>query len=185
MIYRSFSASGAFSVSILLSSLKKILIFLYLSLSCCVWCLCIFKAWTELIGIVYPLLDNEWVGPKIYIYITQPEPMRVRSRLLLLHWEDSNILLSLPDANPSQLSKHVKHFNTSVLLQMLFHFLNEWWNPSVLPYVILAWIPQTLCYHILLNKHELTIPYHWLFLSGEAHWLKPPTLARHQSNHLH
>lgn len=44
--------------------------------------------------------------------------------------------------NSSQLSKHVKHFHTSVLLQMLFYFLNEWRNPSGFPYVILAWIPK-------------------------------------------
>ena len=24
-----------------------------------------------------------------------------------------------------------------------------------------------------------------MFMLGEAHWLKPPTLARHHSNHLH
>ena len=72
MIYRSFSASGTFSASVFLSSLKKVLILLYLSLSCYVWYLCIFKAWTELIGIVYSLLVNEWVGPKIYIYIYNP-----------------------------------------------------------------------------------------------------------------
>lgn len=89
---------------------------------------------------IHPPRNSDWFRNKKVI---QFGPMRVRPRLPLLHWEDPNILLfrSLR-TNSSQLSKHVKHFHTSVLLQMLFYSLNEWRKPPVIPYVILAWIPK-------------------------------------------
>lgn len=102
----------------------------------------------ELVGILHPPSKSDWFRHKKEI--VQFGPMRVRYRLLLLHWKDSNIsLFRTLHTNSLQLSKHVKHFHTSVLLQMLFYFLNEWRNPSVLPYVILAWIPKP--YAVIFN----------------------------------
>lgn len=71
---------------------------------------------------------------------------------LLFSW--SQIFLLWPyrlflHTDSVQLSKHVKHFLTLVLLQVLVHFLNEWRNPIVLPYVILASIPKP--YAIIFN----------------------------------
>ena len=34
-------------------------------------------------------------------------------------------------------------------------------------------------------KKQILIQIPDLVLLGEAHWLKPPTLARHHGNHLH
>lgn len=154
MIYISLSSTSLLSINSL-SSVKKILVFLFLSVIrlCVCVCLyvracahvCIFLR-SELRGIFHSSGNSDWFRHK---KVTQFGPMRVRSSLLLLYWEASNILFLSLRTNSSQLSKPVKHFHTSVLLQMLFHFLNEWRNPSVFPYVILAWVAKP--YSIIFN----------------------------------
>ena len=45
---------------------------------------------------------------------------------------------------------------------------------------------QSISLRVLVLSHSVVSDSLWLHeLLGEAHWLKPPTLARHHSNHLH
>lgn len=167
---QSFSASYTSSVSISPFCIKKILFFIFQSnlLSVCVVCtrvrVCLYslKAWANWHipcpwqqWLVQALkkkksdLDQWELGPDFHCYIEKIPTYYFYS----LH------------THSSKLSKHVKHFHTSVLLQMLFHFLNEWRNPSVLPYVILAWIPKPYATIFnLISVHSLLfiIPDHWL-----------------------
>ena len=158
MIYRSFSASSTFSASVFLSSLKKVLIFLYLSLSCYVWCLCIFKAWTELIGIVYSLLDNEWVGPKIYIYITQLEPMRVRSRLLSLLRRFQHI--TFPSLTPTS---HSAPNMSNIFIPLCFCRCSStsWMNEEIHQFFhMLFWLESPTPYAIIFYLISIHSLYH-------------------------